>query len=135
MAEKNRDKAIKPFRWNKGQSGNPKGRPMGARTKLAEEFLDALYDDWQTHGADVLAECRETKPVDYIRIVTGLLPKEVSVSFDPLEDLSDEDLERRIRLLTTEVLGTSASLGGESASQAREPLAQLPSIQKAKELS
>ena len=44
---------LKPFR--PGQSGNPKGRPVGARSKLGEAFLEALQDDFATHGAAVIA--------------------------------------------------------------------------------
>jgi hypothetical protein len=33
-----------------GQSGNPLGRPTGARNKLGEEFLAELYNAFVAHG-------------------------------------------------------------------------------------
>ena len=44
-----------PHRWLPGQSGNPAGRPVGSRQKLAEQYLRDLYEFWQEIGpaADV----------------------------------------------------------------------------------
>jgi Family of unknown function (DUF5681) len=33
-----------------GQSGNPRGRPKGARNKLGEDFLTELYENFAVHG-------------------------------------------------------------------------------------
>ncbi|MFG1179008.1 hypothetical protein [Xanthobacter versatilis] len=73
------------------------GRPKGSRSKLGEEFLEKLYADFAEHGADVIARVREEKPDQYLRVVACLLPKEVKVSTEA--DLSDEELDRRIRQL------------------------------------
>ena len=35
---------LKPFK--PGQSGNPKGRPKGARNRLGTQFLEALEADF-----------------------------------------------------------------------------------------
>lgn len=61
-----------------GQSGNPAGRPKGARSKLGEDFLNALRDDFQAHGIEALREVREKKPADYIKVVASILPKEIT---------------------------------------------------------
>ena len=42
--------------WQPGQSGNPSGRPKGARSKLSEGFLNALQADFEQHGPDVIAK-------------------------------------------------------------------------------
>ena len=69
------------------------GRPKGSRNKLGEEFLDALYADFQQHGADVIARVREEKPDAYLKVVASLMPKEVKLDArTELYDMSDADL-------------------------------------------
>jgi Family of unknown function (DUF5681) len=45
-----------------GQSGNPAGRPKGARNKLSECFLKALADDFDTNGIAVIESVRNDRP-------------------------------------------------------------------------
>ena len=59
-----------------GQSGNPRGRPKGARNKLGEEFLTRLCDDFEVHGAAVIERVRQEDPATYIWVIAGLLRKE-----------------------------------------------------------
>jgi len=61
-----------------GQSGNPAGRPKGARSKLGEAFLDALSKDWAEYGIKAILDAREKNPGEYVKIVASLLPKEIS---------------------------------------------------------
>lgn len=72
----------KPFK--PGQSGNPKGRPKGSRSKLSEAFLGKLLEDFNAHGEEAIATLRATDPKAYLQtiaIVTAKLPvAEVSVS-------------------------------------------------------
>jgi hypothetical protein len=67
-------------RFKPGQSGNPNGRPRGARNRLAGELLEALADDFRQHGIAAIQKVRETDATAYLRITTGLLPKEVVVA-------------------------------------------------------
>ena len=75
------------------------GRPKGSRNKLGEAFTCALYADFQEHGPSVIARVREGDPAAYLRIVAGLLPREVKVDRSPVDELSDEELEGMIELL------------------------------------
>ena len=61
-----------------GQSGNPAGRPKGARSKLGEAFLKELLVDWEQHGAKAIVDMREDKPADYVKVVASILPKELT---------------------------------------------------------
>jgi integrase len=40
--------------WQPGQSGNPAGRPLGARHKITEAIIQDISGAWQTHGPQVL---------------------------------------------------------------------------------
>jgi Family of unknown function (DUF5681) len=72
-----REHAFKP-----GQSGNPKGRPKGARNRLGTQFLEALEADFNKFGPQAIALVRERKPEVYIRVVADLLPKEANINVE-----------------------------------------------------
>jgi hypothetical protein len=58
-----------------------------------------LADDFDTHGTDVIAKVRESRPHEYLRVIASALPKRLETEPDnrPLELLSDEELTRIIR--------------------------------------
>ena len=70
----------RPFR--PGQSGNPKGRPRGARNRLGTQFLEALETDFNQFGPQAIALVREKKPEVYMRVVADLLPKEANINVE-----------------------------------------------------
>ena len=65
-----------------GQSGNPKGRPKGARNRLGTQFLEALEADFNIFGPQAIALVREKKPETYMRVVADLLPKEANINVE-----------------------------------------------------
>ncbi len=60
--------------WKPGQSGNPKGRPKGARDKLSEAVYKQMMEDWAEHGLAVIAKVRESKPELYLQAIIRLVP-------------------------------------------------------------
>lgn len=66
--------------WKPGQSGNPAGRPKGARSKLSEDFCQALLDHFTENGAAAIAEMCRDKPNEYAKMIAGILSKEVDVA-------------------------------------------------------
>jgi hypothetical protein len=64
--------------WKPGQSGNPAGRPKGARGKLSEDFFKALAADFADNGAAAIEKMRIERPGDYAKMVAGLQTKEMT---------------------------------------------------------
>lgn len=81
-----------------GVSGNPRGKPQGARTKLGEQFIEALQADFQAHGTAAIEKVRSERPQDYIKVIASLLPKEMVIR-DELDEMSDEQLLERLHRL------------------------------------
>jgi Family of unknown function (DUF5681) len=79
-----------------GESGNPAGRPKGARSKLSESFLKALSEDFDSNGIEVIEKVRSDRPHEYLKIVAAVLPKQMQLEdLTPkrkAEDLSDDEL-------------------------------------------
>lgn len=75
--------------WHKGQSGNPGGLSKGSRRKLTDAFIRALARDWAQHGEGVIKRVREEDPVAYVKVVAGLLPKDVNVEGNMAVSLID----------------------------------------------
>jgi hypothetical protein len=79
--------------WRPGQSGNPKGRPIGSRNKLNEKFILALHDDFAKHGPAVIEKVRETRPEIYLKVIASILPRELHFkSANAFDGMSDEEL-------------------------------------------
>ena len=66
----------------KGVSGNPAGRPKGARAKLEHAFLDDIAKDWKEHGKAAIVAARQDDPATYLKVVASLLPKDVNINAD-----------------------------------------------------
>jgi len=114
--EKHRN-LIEP--WKPGQSGNPKGRPKGARNKLQEAYLADLLAIWEASGKEGLERVMKDDPATIVRVVAGLLPKEVKIDANPLGDMTDDELSRLIDIIRSALPSPAAC--GSSADEASEP--------------
>lgn len=61
-----------------GFSGNPAGRPKGARHKLSEDFFKELAKAFEERGATALAAMIEESPKDFIKTIASLQSKELT---------------------------------------------------------
>ncbi|WP_455918771.1 hypothetical protein [Ensifer canadensis] len=114
--------------------GNP-GRPKGARNKLGEAFLEKMLADFEQYGQDVIEKVRTEKPDQYLKVVASILPKDLNVNINNLDNLTDEQLVERIRefhgtlgpLLTA--TGIRGSDGGDGPETANQSPGEVPTIQ------
>lgn len=72
-AQKQRGVPFEP-----GQSGNPAGRPKGARSKLTEAFLKGMCEDFEKHGVLAIEQVRTEKPDQYLKVIAAIIPKEIT---------------------------------------------------------
>ena len=75
----------------KGQKGGP-GRPKGSRNRLGENFLADMQAAWEAKGADVIHTVIAERPQDFLKVVASLMPKELLVKTEPLEEMTDAEL-------------------------------------------
>ena len=83
--------------WQPGQSGNPKGRPIGSRNKLNERFILELHDDFAQHGRAVIERVREQRPDVYLKVIASILPRELHFKNEfPFEGMSSGQLDEML---------------------------------------
>ncbi|MER8752334.1 hypothetical protein NKH57_24235 [Mesorhizobium sp. M1050] len=98
-AKPTRAKAKPARRKPAATPASVKPRPKRAKKTLGDDFLAAVRADFRTHGAGVIAEVRADKPDQYLKIVLSVLPKDLHVTINQLDGLSDDEIRNRIRAL------------------------------------
>ena len=127
---------IPPGQQNKdllfgpGVSGNPKGRPKGARNRLSEAFYKDMLADWEVHGIKAIEKFREERPHEYVKVVAGLTPKEFNMKVSELDELSDEQIERQLAAVLAQLAEAGVHPGaGAAAEDGQEPPEPLSTVQ------
>lgn len=118
MSEDTDDQQRPAHLFKPGQSGNPAGRPKGARNALGEAFIEAMHADFKEHGVAAIEAVRAEKPDQYLKVIASILPKDLNVNINQMDDLTDDQLIQRIRSLDSAIRpfldaqGASGSVGG-----------------------
>jgi hypothetical protein len=136
MPDKPRGKPFGPAHPGKPFApGNP-GRPPGGVRRLREHFIEACYADFVAYGESAIVRVRDEEPAQYLRVIAAIIPREVHVKVSELEELSDEELEQRIRHIDRQLLELRAReiAAGASEPSDAEPAQALLPVPETKEL-
>ena len=111
-------KPAKPWLWKTGQSGNPNGRPVGARQNFSEAFLVDLRDVWAEYGKETMVSTAQKEPVAFFATCARFIPKDVQLTIEqqypehpadlPIEQATEVALD--INLETAKALGLTLPL-------------------------
>ena len=112
----------------KGQGG----RMKGSRNRLSLAFVDALRQEFEEHGAGVIRTCRLEKPIEFLKIVASVLPKEFEFSTETkLSELSDADLDTFLEFARRRLAERSGGAAIREVTEAdREQVALLPPVRE-----
>ena len=82
--------------WFKpGQSGNAAGRPKGARSRLQENFLAVLANDFKENGEAAIQKMRQERPSEYVKCIASLMPRQLELD-RPMQEMTDDELAAEI---------------------------------------
>jgi len=110
-------------------ASEPASDERDAGIRLNEAFLKDVLSDWQAHGAAAIASARVERPHDYLKLVTGLFPKELNVRVNALDELSDEQLAGQLAVLLAQLAAAGVDPGaGAGAAEPAEPPQPIPPL-------
>src|SRR6478736_190559 len=88
-------RGLKP--WQPGQSGNPKGRPVGSRNKLATLVFDEALASFEKRGPAAFEELANKDPARYLILMAQLIPQHFKHEVEhTLVGQSPEELRARL---------------------------------------
>ena len=79
------------------------GRVKGSRNRIAYKLIEALEKDFEEHGEQAIKIARIERPVEYLRIIASVIPKEFEIVDGRLTELSDEELDVFIAKLRSQL--------------------------------
>jgi hypothetical protein len=96
------------------------GRARGTRNRLSHSFLESLHADFLEHGEEVIKIVRFEKPHEYLKVVAGLMPRELDITTSHIEQISDEELDAFITY-TRQMLASNIARRDEETIKALPP--------------
>ena len=68
----------KATQFKAGNSGGP-GRPKGSKNRIAESYLQDLYEHYLEEGKAAIKRVCEERPDVYIKLIAQLIPRDLDI--------------------------------------------------------
>jgi len=112
-------------------SPQAKGR-TGSRQKLSERFTEDVLKHWEEHGEAALNKMRFDKPAEYVKMVAGLIPKDLNLdaSADIKQFMEFVAAGGKLKVDETtgqkylEIEGSAVEIAAEPQAEGPRPLSQ-----------
>jgi hypothetical protein len=90
-------------KFKKGESGNPKGRAKGTKTKftsLKESFIDGFNELGGTQGLIDWVKAKPENQGEFYKMITKLFPREIKAEINDRRSIKDLTNDELFGLLT-----------------------------------
>jgi predicted nuclease of restriction endonuclease-like RecB superfamily len=104
--------------FQKGQARTG-GRRAGSRNRLSNDFIDALAKEFAEHGNEAMRLCRVERPIEFLKLVASIIPKEFEITDSRLKDIPDDELDALIEIARRRI---SASIPRDAEDGKEAPL-------------
>jgi hypothetical protein len=94
-------------------AGTPAHPFHRSRNRIAYKLIEALEKDFHEHGDEAIKIARIERPVEYLRIIASVIPKEFEITDSRLGELSDEELDAFIARLRAQLRSPAITDAGE----------------------
>ena len=105
------------------------GRPKGSKNKLQEDFLRDVLEAWEARGPAAISGMINEKPSEFVKMVAGLMPKDVHLNINDHSEMTDGELAERVRQLAAQLspflLGGTGGVEAGGGDEAGEAIASI----------
>src|SRR6516165_4273692 len=92
------------------------GRMKGSRNKLGADFLYALQREFKQHGEEAIRIVRVKKPVEILKVIASVLPKDLDILDSRLKEAPHDELDAFIETARRRLAAATKSGDGEDPS-------------------
>ena len=97
---------VDPSKFEREANGYIKkgsgGRVAGTRNKLSHAFVSDALESWHKNGKAALEIVFREKPDVYVRVMAGIIPRELVMSDGKIDTISEDDLDAALTKILEE---------------------------------
>lgn len=90
-------------KFQPGQSGNPAGKPKGARTKLSEDLFKLMQAEVDKNGPKIIAALAKKRPADFAKVWASFVSKEIDLTDNRWKDVTLEEAEAIVEKIQSDI--------------------------------